>query len=44
MVTDILDKNEQKEITVSEHNRAHRTAQGNVKQIKRTSGNKYLSE
>jgi len=33
MVTDILDKNEQKEITVSEHNRAHRAAQENVKQI-----------
>jgi len=29
----ILDQNEQKEITVSEHNRAHRAALNNVKQI-----------
>lgn len=33
MVTDILDTNEQKEITITEHNRAHRAAQENVKQI-----------
>jgi ribonuclease HI len=33
MVIDVLDKNEQKEIIIAEHNRAHRAAQENVKQI-----------
>lgn len=35
MVIDVLDKNEQKEIIIAEHNRAHRAAQENVKQIMR---------
>jgi len=34
-VQDITDKTEQKEIIVTEHNRAHRAAQENVKQILR---------
>lgn len=33
LVIDILDKNEQKEIIAAEHNRAHRAAQENIKQI-----------
>lgn len=33
IVNDIFDKNEQKEIIATEHNRAHRAAQENVKQI-----------
>lgn len=33
IVTDIFDKNEQKEIVQIEHNRAHRASQENVKQI-----------
>lgn len=33
MVIDVLDKNEQKEIIIAEHNRAHKAAQENVKQI-----------
>lgn len=32
-VIDIVDPNEQREIVVTEHNRAHRAAQENVKQI-----------
>lgn len=33
MVQDIFDKNDQRELVVTEHNRAHRAAQENVKQI-----------
>lgn len=33
IVTDIFDDNEKKEIVIAEHNRAHRAAQENVKQI-----------
>lgn len=33
MVQDIFDKSDQREIVVAEHNRAHRAAQENVKQI-----------
>ena len=33
MVSDIINKNEQNEIVTAEHNRAHRAAQENVKQI-----------
>lgn len=33
MVTDIFNKDEQREIVIAEHNRAHRAAQENIKQI-----------
>jgi len=35
VVSDITDKNEQYEIVTAEHNRAHRAAQENIKQVLR---------
>lgn len=33
MVTDITDKNKQREIVTAEHNRVHKAARKNIKQI-----------